>query len=178
MVTFQIPDRVIDVYVLFLQTFDAVSRYTETELLKAGISYTQYSVLVLLDNTPVPLTLTELSRWMFRSKNSMTTVIDHMERDGLVQRVRDTKDRRAIRVVATEAGRDLFDRVRQPSRDLVYRIMSCFDHEDLSQFSELLQRIRRHTLQELARGNSHDLPAGPNTFEAGSHAASHNRGRR
>lgn len=156
MVTFQIPDRVIDVYVLFLQTFDAVSRYTETELLKAGISYTQYSVLVLLDNTPVPLTLTELSRWMFRSKNSMTTVIDHMERDGLVQRVRDTKDRRAVRVVATEAGRELFDRVRQPSRDLVYRIMSCFEEEDkLDHFAEFLRRLRENVLQELAGESGH-----------------------
>jgi len=157
MITFQIPDRIVNVYVQFLQTFDAVSRYTETELLKTGISTTQYSVLVLLDNTPVPLTLTELSRWMFRSKNSMTTVIDHMERDGLVQRVRDTKDRRAVRVVATEAGRELFDRVRQSSRDLVYRIMSCFEEEDkLDRFAELLRMLRENALQELARDNSHD----------------------
>ena len=156
MITFQIPDRVIDVYVLFLQTADAVSRYTETELFKAGISTTHYSVLVLLDNTPAPLTLTELSRWMFRSKNSMTTVIDHMERDGLVQRVRDTRDRRSIRIVATEAGKALFDRVRQPSRDLVYTIMSCYDEDKLEHFAELLQTLRGHTLQELARGNGHD----------------------
>ena len=164
MITFQIPDRIIDVYVLFLQTADAVTRYTEIELLKAGISYTHYSVLVLLDNTPVPLTLTELSRWMFRSKNSMTTVIDHMERDGLVQRVRDTKDRRAVRVVATEAGRELFDRVRQPSRDLVYRTMSCFEEEDkLDHFAELLRRLRENVLQELAGDNVHDKEGNLNT---------------
>jgi len=165
MITFQIPDRIIDVYVLFLQTADAVTRYTEIELLKAGISYTHYSVLVLLDNTPVPLTLTELSRWMFRSKNSMTTVIDHMERDGLVQRVRDTKDRRAVRVVATEAGRELFDRVRQPSRDLVYRTMSCFEEEDkLDHFAELLRRLRENVLQELAGDNVHDEEGNLNTL--------------
>jgi len=162
-VTFQIPDRVIDVYVLFLQTFDAVSRYTEAELLKVGISYTQYSILVLLDNTPVPLTLTELSRWMFRSKNSMTTVIDHMERDGLVQRVRDTKDRRAIRVVATEAGRDLFDRVRQPSRDLVYKVMSCYDEDKLDHFGELLRMLRENVLQELAGESDRDEKGNLNT---------------
>jgi len=164
MVTFQIPDRVIDVYVLFLQTADAVTRYTEIELLKAGISYTHYTVLVLLDNTPVPLTLTELSRWMFRSKNSMTTVIDHMERDGLVQRVRDTRDRRSIRVVATEAGRELFDRVRQPSRDLVHTIMSCYDEDKLDRFAELLRMLRENVLQELAGDNSHDKEGNLNTL--------------
>lgn len=140
--------------VLFLQTFDAVSRYAETQLAKADISKTHYTVLVLLDKAPAPPILTELSKWKFRSKNSMTTVIDHMERDGLVRRVRDTRDRRSVRVVATEAGKECFDRVRQPSRELVYRIMSCFEEEEqLDRFAELLRTLRGHTLQELARGN-------------------------
>ena len=157
MVSFQIADPVIDVYVLFLQTVDAVSRYTETQLLKAGITKTQYTVLVLLDSIPASPTLTELSRWMFRSKNSMTTVIDHMERDGLVQRMRDTRDRRSVRVVATETGRELFDRVRQPSTDLVYTIMSCFEEENkLDRFAELLRILRGHVLQEMAGDNGHD----------------------
>jgi len=164
MVTFQIPDQVFDVYVLFLQTADTVTRYTEIELLKAGISYTHYSVLVLLDNTPVPLTLTELSRWMFRSKNSMTTVIDHMERDGLVRRVRDTRDRRSVRVVATEGGKELFDRVRQPSRDLVYRIMSCYDEDKLDHFSEFLRMLRENVLQELADDSGRDDQRNPNAL--------------
>ena len=38
MISFQIPDPVIDVYVLFLQTGDAVSRYAEIQLAKGGIS--------------------------------------------------------------------------------------------------------------------------------------------
>jgi len=164
MVTFQIPDRVIDVYVLFLQTADAVTRYTETELLKAGISYTHYSVLVLLDNTPVPLTPTELSKWMFRSKNSMTTVIDHMERDGLVRRVRDDRDRRSVRVVATEAGKELFDRVRQPSRELVYGIMSCYDEDKLDHFAEFLRVLRENVLQKLARDSGRDEKGNLNTL--------------
>lgn len=164
MISFQIADPVIDVYVLFLQTVDAVSRYAETQLLKAGITPTQYTVLVLLDNAQAPPTLTELSMWMFRSKNSMTTVIDHMERDGLVQRVRDTRDRRSIRVVATEAGRELFDRVRQPSRELVYTIMSCYEENKLDHFAELLRTLRGHVLQELAGDNGHDEEGNLNTF--------------
>ena len=136
---------------LFLQTFDAVSRYSETQLAKEGISKTRYTVLVMLDNAQAPPTLTELSRWMFRSKNSTTTVIDHMERDGLVQRVRDARDGRSVRVAATEAGRELFDQVRQPSRELVYRIMACFEEEDkLDRFAELLRMLRENVLQELA----------------------------
>lgn len=150
MISFQIPDPVVDTYVLFLQTGDAVSRYAETQLLKAGMTPTQYTVLVLLDQCEVPPTLSQLSKWRFRSKNSMTTVIDHMERDGLVQRVRDAKDGRSVRVEPTEAGREPFDRVRQPSRELVYGIMSCFEEGQLDRFAELLRLLRGHVLDQLA----------------------------
>lgn len=127
---FQILDPVINAYVLLLNTSDIVSRHAEIELSKLGITPTQYAVLVTLKFCPKPPTLTELSQRLFRTKNSLTTVIDNMERDGLVKRVRDNADRRAIRVMATEEGVKLFESVRAPSRDLVYQIMSCYEEED------------------------------------------------
>jgi MarR family 2-MHQ and catechol resistance regulon transcriptional repressor len=163
---FQISDPVINAYVLLLNTSDIVSRRAEMGLSKLGITSTQYTVLVTLKFCPKPPTLTELSQRLFRTKNSLTTVIDNMERDGLVKRIRDVADRRAIRVVATEKGAELFERVRAPSRELVYQIMSCYDEEDVSRLSELLQRVRRHTLQELACGNSNNLVASQSKSEA------------
>ncbi len=162
---FQIPDPVIDAYVLLLNTSDIVSRYTEIQLSKLGITPTQYTVLVTLKFCPKPPTLTELSQRIFRTKNSLTTVIDNMERDGLVKRIRDSADRRAIRIVATEKGKKLFENVRAPSRELVYNIMSCFAQNDVTQFSRLLRRVRKHTLQELARSNGHNFASSLGTPE-------------
>jgi DNA-binding MarR family transcriptional regulator len=150
MFSFEIPDPVANVYILFQQTSEAVSRFTETYFLKAGITRTQFSVLVLLDQCEAPPTLTELGRWMFRSKNSMTTVIDHMERDGLVQRVRDPRDKRSVRVVATEAGRALFDRGKKPSEEIVYKTLSCFEKDELDRFAEFLRMMRENVLDHLA----------------------------
>jgi len=96
---FQIPDPIINAYVLLLNTSDIVSRSAEIELSKLGITSTQYAVLVTLSVCPQPPTLTELGQRLFRTKNSLTTVIDNMERDGLVKRIRDKVDRRAIRVM-------------------------------------------------------------------------------
>jgi len=154
---FQITDPVVKAYVLLLNTSDIVSRYAESYLSKLGITSSQYTVLVTLSVCPGPPTLTELSQRLFRTKNSLTTVIDNMERDGLVKRVRDGADRRAIRIVTTEKGIELFKRVRAPSKKLVYHIMSCFATEDLNHFSALLQSLRKKTLEELARGDCLDL---------------------
>lgn len=142
---FQIADPVVNAYVLLLNTSDIVARYTEIQLSKLGITPTQYAVLVTLSVCQQPPTLTELSQRLFRTKNGLTTVIDNMERHGLVKRVRDNADRRAIRVMATEKGAKLFESVRAPSRELVYQIMSCYNEEELSRLSELLQRVRRHS---------------------------------
>jgi len=162
---FQISDPVINAYVLLLNTSDIVSRYAGIELSKLGITPTQYTVLVTLRFCKQHPTLTELSQRLFRTKNSLTTVIDNMERDGMVKRVRDSADRRAIRVVTTRKGKKLFESVRAPSRELVYNIMSCFNEKDVTHFSRLLRGVRKHTLQELARNNGHNFASGLGILE-------------
>lgn len=152
---FQIDDPVINAYVLLLNTSDIVSRYTEVELAKLGITPTQYTVLVTLRYCEKPPTLTELGQRLFRTKNGLTTVIDNMEREGLVKRVRDNADRRAIRVMATEQGKKLFEMVLPSSRELVYKVMSCYKEDDVSHLTELLQRVRNHVLRKLADGDGH-----------------------
>ena len=52
-----------------------------------------------------PLTQGEVSAKVLKSGSNMTTVIDNLERDGLVQRERDHKDRRVIHVHLTATGR-------------------------------------------------------------------------
>ena len=152
---FQIPDPLINTYVLLLNTSDVVARYAEIELSRLGLTYTQYVVLVTLSVCPQPPTLTELADRLFRTKNSLTTVIDNMEHHGLVKRVRDNADRRAIRVIATEKGKELFGAVLPPSRELVYGVMSCYNQDDMNRLSELLQMVRNHVLQKLAKGDGH-----------------------
>lgn len=156
----QIADEVVYAFVLLLNTSDIVSRYSELQLRKLGITDTQFRVLVTLRSCEEPPTLTELEQKLFRSKKGLTTVIDHMERDGLVKREKDSVDGRAIRVVTTEKGRALFESVRLPSRELVHRIMSCYEHEDIDRLSELLQKVRIHTLEALEVGNGQDAFTG------------------
>lgn len=146
----QIPDPLINTYVLLLNTADIVSRYAEMELSKLGITYTQYVVLITLNACPQPPTLTELSERIFRTKNSLTTVIAHMEHNGLVKRVKDDLDRRAVRVMATAEGKELLGAVLPRSRELVNEVMSCYNQDEISCLSELLQRVRKHVLHNLA----------------------------
>ena len=67
------------------------------------LTYSQFAVLEALYHLG-PLTQGEVSQKVLKSGSNMTTVIDNLERDGLVRRERDTNDRRVIHVHLTEAG--------------------------------------------------------------------------
>ena len=56
----------------------------------------------------------------------MTTVIDNLERDGLVRRERDAKDRRVIHVHLTEAGKGKIEAVLPKSCSGIGRGVQCF----------------------------------------------------
>ena len=63
----------------------------------------QFSVLEALYHLG-SMTQGEVSTKVLKSGSNMTTVIDNLERDGLVKRERNAKDRRVIHVHLTEAG--------------------------------------------------------------------------
>ena len=93
-----------------LDTFIKLTRCTNSLLTRlAGrntigdLTYSQFAVLEALYHLG-PLTQGEVSHKVLKSGSNMTTVIDNLERDGLVRRERDADDRRVIHVHLTEAG--------------------------------------------------------------------------
>jgi len=132
----------IDAYVILRRTTDAVSRYVETELGEWGVTTAQYGVLLHLLKGE-PLSLTDLSGRIFRSNSTLTSLIDRMERDGLVARVAHENDRRVTTVELTPRGKELLLEIRGHHRPYLAAMMSCLSPEELTQFSELLNKIQR-----------------------------------
>ena len=93
-----------------LDTFIKLTRCTNSVLARLAdrnsigdLTYSQFAVLEALYHLG-PMTQGEVSQKVLKSGSNMTTVIDNLERDGLVRRERDSSDRRVIHVHLTEAG--------------------------------------------------------------------------
>ena len=93
-----------------LDTFIKLTRCTNSVLAPlaerntiGNLTYSQFAVLEALYHLG-PLTQGEVSQKILKSVSNMTTVIDNLERDGLVRRQRDANDRRVIHVHLTGAG--------------------------------------------------------------------------
>src|SRR5574339_983042 len=93
-----------------LDTFIKLTRCTNSLLARLAerntvgdLTWSQFAVLESLYHLG-HMTQGEISAKVLKSGSNMTTVIDNLERDGLVRRERDVDDRRVIHVHLTEAG--------------------------------------------------------------------------
>ena len=93
-----------------LATFIKLTRCTNSLLSRLAerntigdLTYSQFAVLEALYHLG-PMTQGAISQKVLKSGSNMTTVIDNLERDGLVRRERDANDRRVIHVHLTETG--------------------------------------------------------------------------
>jgi MarR family 2-MHQ and catechol resistance regulon transcriptional repressor len=80
------------------------------DVVASGVSPSQFGVLDALHHLG-PMTLGDLAKKHLKSPNNMTSVVDTMERSGLVERRRCEQDRRVIYVDITDKGRDIFLRL-------------------------------------------------------------------
>jgi DNA-binding MarR family transcriptional regulator len=82
---------------------DVINRYTQ-KILKNKVSWLRTSALIFLITRGGTLTPGQLARIMLRSNYSITKLIDGLEKDRLVKRYPDSKDRRSIKVKVTSEG--------------------------------------------------------------------------
>ncbi len=94
-----------------LDTFIKLTRCTNSVLGRLAerntvgdLTYSQFAVLEALYHLG-SLTQGNVSTKVLKSGSNVTTVIDNLERDGLVRRERHDQDRRVIYVHLTEAGK-------------------------------------------------------------------------
>ncbi|MFD0531965.1 MarR family transcriptional regulator [Kitasatospora arboriphila] len=107
------------------------------------------------------LSVGELARSGGVSSRNVTGLVDTLEGDGLVRRVRDTADRRSVRVLLTAEGRAWLEAFRGPTQRAMAAVFRGFTPEDLAVFRHLCLRLvdNQRRLEEHLAGT----PAGPPT---------------
>lgn len=89
-----------------------------------------------------PLRMSSIGSHMGISKPYMTALVDSLIRDGLVERVPDPDDRRVVKVMITDAGRDEMRDFMKGARQAVIKNLSALDDEDISTLHQMVQDIR------------------------------------
>jgi MarR family 2-MHQ and catechol resistance regulon transcriptional repressor len=135
-----------------LDTFIKLTRCTNSLLARLAernsigeLTYSQFAVLEALYHIG-PMSAGEVSQKILKSGGNLTLVIDNLERDGLVRRERDGKDRRVIHVHLTEAGQRKVEAVLPGHIAALvdeFKVLSAGEQKTLGELCRKLGRGRR-----------------------------------
>ncbi len=123
-----------------------VTRRTEAELreflrLQHATTLPRFDVLAALYRRQGGVTMSELSRMLLVSNGNATTVVDRLEKDGLVRRTPSDSDRRTVFATLTAAGLAEFDVLAARHEAEIDRLFGALTAEELDQMSEILKHM-------------------------------------
>ncbi|MPN16773.1 hypothetical protein SDC9_164119 [bioreactor metagenome] len=87
------------------------------------------------------ITIGELGEKMYLAYSTATDLIDRMERNELVQRIRDNNDRRVVRLQILDKGEKLVDEVIARRKQYLAGILVEVNEEDRMHLLESLKRL-------------------------------------
>jgi DNA-binding MarR family transcriptional regulator len=135
---------------LCVQFADTLLRYIEITMKQDSVvSRLQGSALYFLLLQGGVSTPTRLASNMFRSKHSVTKIIDSLEKEGLVVRDFTNQDRRVTSIKLTEAG---LERVKQRfsrGNERARKVMDSLDTGEQKKLVVLMEKMRQRMTEIL-----------------------------
>jgi DNA-binding MarR family transcriptional regulator len=134
-----------------LMSFEVLARYLEIELKRYEASLIRFNIMSKLFVNGGEMTPSEISESVFREKNSITAVLNTMERQGVVRREPSTDDRRSVKVVITDKGWKEANRLSPIAQELSREVLSCLEKEKVEDLVEIMRNLRENLLPRIAR---------------------------
>jgi len=140
-----LEDDSLRTFILFSQTADVVSKYTNALLnKKSGLSSIKFIVLNVLSANGGTLTPSEIANWTLTERHNITTMIERMARDGLVRTKRNSKDKRFVNISITSKGRKTLSNTLPAAEEVVNQIMSSMSGGDVNSLEKSLGILREN----------------------------------
>ena len=136
-------------WLLLHQTYHLVVRSEDIVFSQVGITTQQHSVLMAIRYMQSPVTPKDVANWLDRNPNGISMLIDRMVKDGLVERIRDLRDRRSVRLEITEKGNTRLDEATFIGWQLIENILSSVQEDELVLLTDLLEKVREKAFDNL-----------------------------
>ncbi|BDG31148.1 MarR family winged helix-turn-helix transcriptional regulator [Parageobacillus thermoglucosidasius] len=94
------------------------------------------------------LTIGELSNKMYLACSTITDLVDRMEKNGLVARVKDQHDRRVVRIHLLEEGERIIEEVIKKRQYDLARVLRSFSDEEIVFLEKCLRKLHQEMKKE------------------------------
>jgi len=133
-------EQALDAYIKLTRAVNSlearITRHGRTE----DLTTSQFGVLETLMHLG-PMCPGELSTKLLKSTGNMTLVLDNLEKRGLIRRVRESEDRRQIRIHLTPEGESLIRRIFPGQAQAITQEMSALTAEEQQQLGHLCRKL-------------------------------------
>jgi DNA-binding MarR family transcriptional regulator len=134
-----------------LTSFEVLARYLEIELKRHRVTLIRFNIMSALFKNGGEMTPSEIAEAVFREKNTITAVINKLEREGVVRREPSTNDRRSVKVVITEKGWKEANRLSPIAQELSREALSCLDKQKVEELVETMRTLRENLLPRVTK---------------------------
>lgn len=107
-----------------------------------GLTLSRFNILRNLSLAERPLTCGEIGERMVQMVPAITSLVDHLEEQGLVERQRSCEDRRIVHIQITKRGREVSDALLEPLAELEKSLLKRLTRAELKTLIELLEKTR------------------------------------
>ena len=132
--------RALNAFITLARASEAVAARLERSLAGKRLTTSQFGVIEALFHLG-PLCQGELGGKLLRSGASMTSVVEGLEKRGLVVRQRTEEDKRFVRVALTGKGRRLIQEIFPAHVETVTRLFSLLTEEEQEQLRRLCRKL-------------------------------------
>ena len=138
-----------EIWTLLNQAQHAAERAAETETRQLGIPKMHAEVLSLIKTTEGPVTPADIARLLFREPHTISGLLNRMEKQGLVKRVKDLKRRNLVRVAITDKGEKAHRKIADA--EVMHDVLGGLSAKEQDELKRYLEKIRKRALEELRK---------------------------
>lgn len=156
MIEIKHEDAIVNTFILFVQTAQAVLKSADAFLYrKANLSVIKLIVLQALEINKGVMTPSEIAEWTQTERHNITALVQRMKRDGLVTSERNSKDKRIVHIILTDRGREVLEQTMPAAREIKDLIMSSITEEEAELMANKLRVLRQNAFNALGQMSFH-----------------------
>lgn len=142
-------ERQINYVIYFINALDVLYRFLEIKLAEYGTNPIRFATMKAITGHGGQMIPTAISKWTYRSPRTVTSMLDRLESDGLIERKQNVNDRRSVIAVVTDKGWIKTEEMRIVGDQLSETALSVLTENEIETLHQILGKLAKHLLSEV-----------------------------
>ena len=110
----------------------------------------RFDLMAQLERHAEGLKMSELSRLLMVTGGNVTAIVDQLEKEGQVERLDDSADRRVFRIRLTRSGEKSFLEMARAHEQWVVELLGGLSRKEHDELLKLLAKLKQHAVEVTA----------------------------